>query len=123
MTLETARAHLQRLSTWIGNPAAAPRSGEIWSAIEWLTADPGRWDLSRPFASAALAWYKFHERFAEAFELADLLAEQALKLQDRGALTEFGRERAWILEGWGRPPEAVYPFAAPPEPGVQLALW
>jgi hypothetical protein len=123
MTLEAARGNLQRLSTWIGNPSAAPGSGAIWSTIKWLTADASRWDLARSFASAALSWYKFHERFAEAFEIADLVAERALKHQDREALTGFGRERAWICENWGRPAEAAYPFPAAAEPMVQLALW
>jgi hypothetical protein len=60
---------------------------------------------------------------AEAFELAELLVNQAIRIQDPQAVVEFGRERGWILESWGRQPDRVHPFAAAPDPAVQLALW
>ncbi len=122
-TLEEARAQLQAIAGWIRNPQQVPPSGQMRHTMEWLLDDPQNWTLACDFARASLGYYRFHDRLAEAFELAEVLVNQAIHIQDPQAAVEFGRERGWILESWGRRPDNVHPFAAAPEPAVQLALW
>ena len=123
VTLQAAQSRLADLSAWVTSGRAVPRSGEIHRALDWLIRQPGHWLLACQFARAAIAWYNFHERFAEAFELIEMMCPVAIRRQDRDAAAEFGRDRGWILDSWGRPPEAIEPFAAVPEPARQLALW
>ena len=121
--MEGARAQLQLIAGWTRNPEQVPPSGQMRHTIEWLLDDPQNWTLACEFGRASLGYCRFHDRLAEAFELAELLVNQAIRIQDLQAAVEFGRERGWILESWGRPPESVHPFAAAPEPAIQLALW
>ncbi len=123
VTLEQARRQFEALCTWVNGVNEVPPSGWIHETVEWLATWPEHWLFASQFARGAIAFYKFHERFAELFELTDMMLNRAIERRDRDAANEFAQERAWILEEWGRPPESVHPFAAEQAPAVQLGLF
>jgi hypothetical protein len=83
-----------RLAVWVNSPGEAPGAGEIRRTLVWLLEDPARRDEARDFARAAIAFYKFHDRFAEAFEILGLICTA-------GTDREWLQEQSWILESWG----------------------
>lgn len=123
LSVESANEDLLALSTRVSDRDRVPPSGQVHETLQWLARQRQHWTLTCQFARAAVAYYKFQERFAEAFEVAETMTDQAIERRDRDAASEFGQERAWILEGWGRPPETVHPFAVKREPAVQLGFW
>jgi hypothetical protein len=123
LSVEIAKEHFEALSTWVKNANRVPPSGQIHETVQWLAGPQQDWTLACQFSRAAIAYYKFHQRFAEAYELAEMMTKHAIQRRDREAANEFGEERGWILEGWGLPAEAVHPFAMEREPAVQLGLW
>jgi hypothetical protein len=123
ITLGGARASLQALSNWTGNPNTVPATTVLHRTLVWLLAMAGEWTLACDFARALLAYCRFQERSAEAFEAADLALSAAISRRDAVAASEFGRERAWILEAWGRTPDGMHAFAAPVQSAEQLALF
>ncbi len=124
ISVDVANAFLRGLSTWMSQRNPAPASGQVRRTIEWVIRRPEQWVLASQIARAAIAYYKFHERFAEAFELLELMFDRAVHRHDKEAAAEFARERQWILESWGRPTSKAH-GAAPrcPAEGTQLALW
>lgn len=122
VSLELVRSRLHSLAIWVNNRAGAPHPGEINSGLEWLLEVPEHWRLARELGRAALAFYLFQDRCAEALEITERLMEGAARRNDSETGGEFARERDWILASWGQPGYAPAPPASPP-PGVQLALW
>lgn len=104
-----------RLASWVSRPGDAPGSGEIRRTLMWLLEDRSRWGEAREFARAAIAYYKFNERFAEAFEVVGLIGTAETTL-------EWSRERVWILEGWGVLVDRARVAELNPQ-GEQLALF
>ena len=104
-----------RLASWVSRPGDAPGSGEIRRTLTWLLEDRARWGEARDFARAAIAYYKFNERFAEAFEILALIGTAETTL-------EWSRERVWILEGWGVLVDRARVAEIEPR-GEQLALF
>jgi hypothetical protein len=123
ITVQRARVFLQGLSKWTVNPNAVPAGTELHRTLVWLLAAAGEWTLARDFARAVLAYYRFHERAADVFEAAGLALSAAISRRDAAAASEFGRERAWILEAWRRTPDGMHAFAAPAQTAEQLALF
>lgn len=123
VTVTSAEGQLAALSSWVTAGREVPHSGEIRTTLEGLTGRPEHWITTCQFARAAIAYYKFHERFAEAFESVEMVLQAAVRVQDREAAIEFARERGWILEGWGRREDSGQSFGAAAEAPVQLALW
>jgi hypothetical protein len=123
VTRDLARSRLAALTSWVTDANPVPGAGEARLMLEWLISEPQHWMLACQFARAVIAYYKFRERFAEVFEVLERMCPEAIRRRDREAAAEFGQERAWILEGWGRTPEAVRPFVSAPAPAEQLALW
>ncbi len=121
-TLESAGALLRAVAGWV-NGSPQPPTGQVRRALAWLLKPAGDWLLACELTRASLSYLRIHDRPAEAFELVNRMMDESIQRQDPAVAREFGRERAWILEGWGRPSETMHPFAAAPEPAVQLALW
>lgn len=82
------------LAGWVNRPLETPGSGEIRRTLLWLLDDCSRWPEARNLARAAIAYYKFNDRFAEAFEVLGLICTAGIE-------REWAVERAWILESWG----------------------
>lgn len=122
-TVDAARAMLSAIAGWVGNPAGVPPSGRVRHTLEWLLADPERWDLACETGRAMAGFLRFQDRLAEAFEVLELVLSHAIRIRDARIANEFGRDRGWILESWGRKVRAVHPFAPAEEEAVQLALW
>jgi hypothetical protein len=123
LSVQTARERLQALSNWLSRPNAVPPSGDIRETLLFVAGHPQHWTLACDFARSATAHLRFNDRLAEAFEITEMMTAYAIARQDPRAASEFGRERAWILEAWGRKPEAIYPFAEPAVRPVQTSFW
>lgn len=123
LSFESAQRDAAALSSWMNTRTLAPQSAQICRTADWLLRQAPQWEFACHFARAAVAYWKFQERFAEAFALVEKMVDKAVQRQDRGAAAEFGKERGWILEGWGRGTMAMTAFAAASAPAEQLALW
>ncbi len=123
LSIDAARSHLRSLSSWMTDPASVPASGTIRRTLDWLLFKPEDWITACDFSRAALAFFRFQDRLAEGYEVADLMLSASVARQDGVAADEFGRERAWILESWGRRPDSIHPFNLPPAPAEQLYLF
>lgn len=113
-TVERADEQLRWLASWVNHPdEAPPRSGHVRRSVEWLAAN--QWDQAKRLCGAAVAYYKHHDRLAEALELLEIILPAAMTRMDGGAARDAMREREWILESWGVAPVRVAAAAAAAE--------
>lgn len=116
---EEADEQLLRLASWVNHPDGTPPcSGHVRRSVEWLASN--QWDLAKRLSGAAVAYYKHHDRLAEALELLEIILPAAMARMDGEAAREAAREREWILESWGAAP--VHVAAAAPA-AEQLPLF
>ncbi|HXR77021.1 MAG TPA: toll/interleukin-1 receptor domain-containing protein [Bryobacteraceae bacterium] len=106
-------------SNWTTNPASCLGAlGEAKHHLEllpFLTAENA--PIAMQLGSAMCALLKQCERFAEAYEILDLMKEAARTDGDTLRHYDFEWEQSWILERWETPaPQLERPHPAQPEP-------
>lgn len=106
-----ARAHAQAIcqlfAYWAKDDSECEGDlPQLRQALDWALQDGESWALACDLSKRGVALLKSKRRQAEAFEILKAVLPEAERREDRRMLEDCTRERAWILESWGRDEQA-----------------